>query len=359
MGKSIQRDFRNILIVKPSAMGDVITALPILTPLRQKFPQAKIAWLVATRWAPLLRGHPLIDEIVEFDRRRFGYVGRSWVVSKRFGRFLRSLRDRRYDLVLDLQGLFRSSFLTWATRAAVRIGPAEKRELGWLFYTHRCPPSPTNTHVVDRILSAGQLLDLDVSNPTFPLPVSDDARQSVARALRDRLDRRSDYVTFTPGATWASKRWPAQHFAELARMVVDELDLPVVLTGANGERPLCDQVVEQSRSPRVVNLAGQTALPELVALIAAAKAVVCNDSGAMHLAVALNRPLSVVIGPTNADRTGPYRRPESILQAHCPDAPCLKRTCEKLPDPALPAPCMESVSAKHVFDNLVSQLAAT
>ncbi len=343
MSKQIERDFKNILIVKPSAMGDVITALPILPALRKRYPSAKISWLISSQWVDLLRDHPLIDELLEFDRRRFGYLARSWIVTKRLMKFLRVLRGGKYDLVIDLQGLFRSGFFTWITQAGVRIGPAETRELGWVFYTHRCPSRPVDTHIVDRIGSVGELLDLDMTDPQFVLPVDKSSREAVG------VD---DYLVLIPGATWSSKRWPAEKFATLAGKIIDEWGMHVVLGGARGEKELCAEIAAKIDSSMLINLAGATKLPELVALIDGSSGVVCNDSGAMHVAVALGKPLSVIIGPTNVHRTGPYRRDECVLKSAIDCSPCYKRKCTRAED----ATCMAEVSVEDVFENLASQL---
>lgn len=350
-----EQDFGRILIIKPSAAGDIVSALPVLPALRERYPSAQIHWLVAGHLADLLKGHPMIDEVLEFDRRRFGYLARSWAVTKRFMKFLQRLRAAQYDLVLDFQGLFRSGFLAWTTQATVRVGPAEKRELGWVFYTHRCPPRPTDTHIVDRICTVGEVLGLDLSEPQFPLPIRDDARAAANQMLGRELGQTRDFLAVAAGGTWASKRWPEDKFVLLARKVIRELDLPVVLVGGRAERRSAADIVEQAADPRVVTLAGQTTLSQLVAILDGSRGLVCNDSGPMHMAVALNRPVTAIIGPTNPHRTGPYRRPHAVVKSTFQCAPCYKRHCPKNGHRS-PAPCMEAVSVEQVFGNLVDQL---
>jgi lipopolysaccharide heptosyltransferase I len=350
-------EFKNILIIKPSAAGDIVCALPILSALRDKYPSARISWLVNSTLAGLLRGHPMIDELIEFDRRRYGYLAHSWAVTKRFMDFLRNLRTARYDLVLDLQGLFRSGFLAWTTQSPVRIGPAERREMGWVFYTHRCPPRPTDTHIVDRIATAGELLGLDFSEPRFCLPIRQEARDRTAELLKSvGLDGAEKYLAIAPGGTWLSKRWPAENFAELARKVTAELDLPVVVVGGRAERRLGEQMVESLADRRIVSLAGRTDLPELLAVLEGACGLVCNDSGPMHMAVALNRPVTAIIGPTNDRRTGPYHRPESVVKSGIDCSPCYKRRCMRVAEGSLPL-CMAQIRVEEVFNNLAARLA--
>jgi len=351
----IHMEFKNILIIKPSAAGDIISAMPVLPALKKRYPNARITWMVASHLADLLRGHPMIDELIEFDRRRFGYLALSWIVAKRFRKFLRRLRNQNFDLVLDFQGLFRSGFFAWITRAPVRVGPTEKRELGWIFYTHRLPTRPHDTHIVDRIASVGELLGLDLADPNFVVYIPNSAKQKIHDALTAQNLQPGHFIALAPGGTWSSKRWPVDRFAELARKILSDLQIPVGLIGGNGERTLADEILRSVDSPNLKSFVGLTSLPELLALIDAARALVCKESGPMHMAVALNKPLTAVIGPTNANRTGPYRRPKGIVKSAEPCSPCYKRKCPKSTDENLP-PCMTLITVDDVFNNLQSQL---
>jgi heptosyltransferase I len=346
-----KNDFKNILIIKPSAAGDIISALPVLSALKARFPEAKISWLVASHLADLLWGHPMIDDVIEFERRRFGYLARSWTVARRFWAFLTRLRRSRFDLVIDLQGLFRSGFFAWITRAPVRIGPSETRELGWVFYTHRIPALPRDTHIVDRLAAVGELLSLDLAQPKFNIHLTDSAREKINTLLLNNLTP-GKFIVLAPGGTWASKRWPAEKFAQLAVRIITELNLPVVLIGGRAELPL---VAAFPQNPKLVNIIGQTGLPDLLALLAVAKALVCNDSGPMHMAVALDKPVTAIIGPTNPARTGPYRRPHGVVKSAQSCSPCYRRRCN-LVAPLAPALCMQEISVDAVFENLKTQL---
>lgn len=159
------REYARILLIKPSSPGDIIHALPVLRGLRRRFPRAHIAWLVATPFANLLEADPDISEIIAFDRRHFGRLGRSMGATRDFFRFMRELRGRRFDLVIDLQGLFRSGFLAWASGAGERIGFRDARELAWVFYNRRIPRQPRDMHAADKSLAVMELLGLDGAVP--------------------------------------------------------------------------------------------------------------------------------------------------------------------------------------------------
>jgi ADP-heptose:LPS heptosyltransferase len=145
------REFQRILLIKPSSLGDVVHALPVLRGLRRRYPQARIDWLISSSLSPLLEGHPDLNELVLFDRHRFGLMAYSPKAALDFVRFIGRLRASRYDLVIDLQGLFRSGFLARASGASVRIGFARAREGASLFYNHRLSSGILDAHAVDRL----------------------------------------------------------------------------------------------------------------------------------------------------------------------------------------------------------------
>jgi lipopolysaccharide heptosyltransferase I len=323
------RDFRRILIIKPSSFGDVIHALPVLNGLRHRYPHARISWLVASSCAGLLEGHPALDEIIRFDRKRYGQIGRNPLASFEFIQFIQDLRGRRFDLIVDLQGLFRSGFLAMATGARTRVGFANARELGWIFYNHRVDVPDPEMHAVQRNYLFGRALGFAGLPIRFDLPVRPQSREAVSDLLaREGVQRGEDYLVVGPGTRWETKQWPAEHFAAAIRTVVVEHGLPVVLTGMPEERETADRVAAGAGG-RVANLAGRTSLPEMIALVDGARAVLMHDSGPMHLATALGKPLVAIYGPTSPARTGPYGRGETVARLDLPCSPCyLKRVAE-------------------------------
>lgn len=310
-------DPKRILIIKPSAIGDVVHALPILNLLRKRFPSSHIAWLVTPACAGLLEGHPQLNELIRFERRRFGNGW--WNPSAAIGlfRFLRELRRRDFDLVVDLQGLFRSGWLAAATRAPVRAGFANARELAWMFYTHRVPMGTTEQHAIDRYLKIAAALGCDTEPIEFIFPTDDTDRQHVA-GLLDGVER---YAVLLPGTNWETKRWPVEHFAGLVQPLREQYGLGCVVAGGPESADLARGI------PGATDLVGKTTLRQLVALLEKAEMVVANDSGPMHIAAALGRPLVTLFGPTNPVRTGPYRRSGSVVRLPIECSPCYSRTC--------------------------------
>jgi lipopolysaccharide heptosyltransferase I len=310
-------DPQRILIIKPSAIGDVVHALPALNLLRRRWPAAKISWLVTPACAGLLEGHPQLDEVILFQRRRFGNAWRDPKALGGLWRFSRELRQRRFDLVIDLQGLFRSGWMAWKTRAPIRIGPSNARELGGIFYTHR-PYVSWDWHAVERYLAVAHALGCPKDEPVeFHFPTNDADRAAVEALVPEG----TRYAVLLPGTNWMTKRWPVKHFAACVGPLKQRHGLASVIAGGPGDSKLAEQI------PGGINLCGKTSLRQLVALLERAELVIANDSGPMHIAAALGRPLVSPFGPTNPQRTGPYDRLDSVLRVDVPCSPCYSRHC--------------------------------
>jgi lipopolysaccharide heptosyltransferase I len=306
---------RRILIIKPSAIGDVVHALPVLNLLRRRWPDAHVSWLVTPACAGLLERHPMLDEVIRFERRELGRGWRSPRAAAELVRFTRDLGRRSFDLVIDLQGLFRSGWLARVTGAPFRVGPANAREGAWLFYTHRVPTGSPEQHAIERYLTIGQAVGCERGPVEFPFAVDDADRAHVAALTPGR------YAVLMPGANWLTKQWPVERFASLVGPLRERFGLESVVAGGPDVADLAEKV------PAAVSLVGRTNLRQLVALLERAALVVANDSGPMHIAAALGRPLVTPFGPTNPVRTGPYRRMDSVVRVDIPCSPCYSRRC--------------------------------
>ena len=318
---------RRILIIKPSSLGDIVHALPVLAALREKYPGAHIAWLVGNSFAALLDGHPLIDEIIRFDRTRYGRMLRDPRILREFLEFVRDIRRKRFDLVVDLQGLIRSGFLACASGAKHRIGFADAREAAWVFYSQRvrCPASAK--HAVDRNLCVARALGLDVDNPKFPLGIRPhetvSARARLTSAAGGPID---SFTAILPAARWPTKQWRTERIAELIDRIHDAGLPRCVLLGAPADRETADEIIADCRSD-VIDLVGKTDLRELTVMIELSDRVICHDSGPMHIAAALNKPIVAIFGPTDPKRTGPYAAHARIVATPIECSPCFRRTC--------------------------------
>ncbi len=289
-----------IAIIKPSALGDIAHSLPVLTSLRQRFPAAHLAWIVNRSYAPILEGHPHLNEVVPFDRAA---LRRSWVKGGlEFGRFLRHLRNLRFDMVIDLQGLFRTGLMTFATGAAVRIGLASAREGAPLAYTHRIDDRTNVRHAVDRYWRVVEALGDAPATKTFHVPVQSEAAAWARQALQS-LPR--PWLAVGVGSRWLTKRWPPEHFAALLRRAQESFGGTAIFVGTPEEADLAEEGAALATGP-TCQLTGKTTLPQLVALLAQADVMIANDTGPLHLAVALGRPVIAPYTCTLIKKTGPY-----------------------------------------------------
>lgn len=355
-----RRSFDRILLVKPSSLGDVIHALPVLHGLRVRFPSAKIDWLIAASHTAMLEHHTELDELIVFDRRRLGRLGRSLGVTCELVSFLRDLRSRRYDLVVDLQGLFRTGLFTRATGAPVRIGFRAAREGAWMFYTHHLGREAGDTHAVDRNYRVAELLGFEDVPVTFHLPLSDEIRSQALELLRTHgIGDHEPLVVVAPGARWETKRWAPQRFAEAIDGYSARIDARTILVGSPDEVAVCDQIVRACRSGSAgkpalpVNLAGGSTLACLTALIERSDMVLCHDSAVMHLGVALGRPLVCIVGPTNPGRTGPYRRPQDVVRLELDCSPCYFRRLAQCPHDHR---CMADLQSEVIAEAVCARL---
>jgi lipopolysaccharide heptosyltransferase II len=230
--------------------------------------------------------------------------------------FMSSLRRRGFDLVIDLQGLFRSGWLAWQTRAPVRVGLASAREGASFFYTHCVEVGTPNQHAIDRYLKVTAALGCDPQPIEFPFHATEEDRKHVDGLLEND----EPFAVLLPGTNWQTKRWPVENFAALVPPLAERFGLRSVVAGSGGDSEL-------AKSIGGIDVTGKTNLRQLVALLERAQIVIANDSGPMHIAAALGRPLVTLFGPTNPIRTGPYRRNETVLRLDMPCSPCYSRTC--------------------------------
>jgi lipopolysaccharide heptosyltransferase I len=303
---------KNILIIKPSSLGDIVLALPALTALRKSFPDAKISWLIRPEFAPILEDHPHLTEIIPFDRR---FLGKAWFHPGASGSLIsliKRLRHAEFDAVIDFQGLFRTASLAWLSGCKKRFGIASARELAHLFYTHKITQTKDCIHLVDyylKIIKAAGATELDVQ---FILPQHPEAADSIGRLLDSHDISYDNYVVLIPGSAHEDKRWPVERFAELAGKISSQFGLPVVATGDTGESELIEKLKDLSNVP-VANIAGKTSLSELVVLLKNARLVVSNDTGPGHIAAALSTPLVLMFSWSNPARIAPYKRIECLV----------------------------------------------
>lgn len=303
--------FKNILIIKPSSLGDVVLALPALSALRKSFGDSRISWLIQPEFAPLIEGHPQLDQVILFDRKR---LGRAWYhpgALKELLSLIGLLRREQFDLVLDLQGLFRSGSLGWLCGCGRRIGMANAREFATIFYTDKIPQEQNCIHVVDFYLKMVRAAGAGGAEAEFILPTDAEVEQSVEKMLSAHSVDKTNYAVFVPGSRHSYKCWPVGRFAELAGKISAKFGVSIVAVGTSPEGQLIEELKSLAGVP-IADFAGRTTLCELVALMRNARLVVCNDTGPGHIAAVLGKPLVMLFGQVNPARLAPYQRPDCV-----------------------------------------------
>jgi ADP-heptose:LPS heptosyltransferase len=327
--------------------------------------------VVSRAYAELVAAQPCVDDVLLFDRGRWGGRG-FWRNRREWWQLVGALRGANYDVAIDLQGLARSALLTRASGAAVRLGLATAREFGRLGYTVTVTPREPEAHAVERYLQVLRALGVaPPAEPRFALSIPEEARQRVESELAQELVTES-ILCVAPGARWETKRWPAERFAEAARRLAEEAPpgrgVRIIVVGTEEDRPLaqsiCARVGEQA-----LDWTGRTSLVELAALLHRSALLLTNDSGPMHLAAALGTPVVAVFGPTNPGRTGPYQAPGKhphpptqrgpleegrgegavagaravVVRSAVPCGPCYQRRCDR-------PVCLEEVRVEDVVN---------
>jgi lipopolysaccharide heptosyltransferase I len=306
---------RNILVIKPSSLGDIIDALPAVGAIRRHFREAHIAWLVKSEWAPILIGHPFIDEVIAVP---FQWRG--------LPQILQAIRRRRpFDLVIDLQGLFRSAALGYLTGAARRIGLAEAREGAPWFYTDTVAIPKSVTHAVERSLRVAAALGADPQPVAFGL-----SRTEAAAAEADRFMETAGFsapfVLLHPAARWERKRWPPERFAQVGDWLLQNGTVPV-FTGGSGDHNALQQICLIMNRRGGINGAGRLTLTGLAELQRRALYFIGNDSGPMHLAAAVGTKVVALFGPTDPNRVGPYGTGHRVIQKRNDCIGCHRGAC--------------------------------
>jgi lipopolysaccharide heptosyltransferase I len=350
-----------ILIVRLSAFGDCLHAVPTLVALRRHFPGAEIGWAIEDLPHSLLAGHSMVDRFHIFPRKAFKRSQGTFMERVRSMRqFRKELAAAKYDVAIDLQGLTKSGLVSWWSGAKQRIGfkGEDSREINIVFNNERVEPPEEAVHVVEKNLSL--LKPLGVSIPDKPEWVMPSFHQEMT-AMRPFLSEcgliNSDgsvkrFAIVNPGATWVTKRWPPESFGEVSKGLIARHGLSVLVPWAGQD--------EYKAAQTIVNIAGKgaflapdTNLRQLAALTMQSVLFVGNDTGPLHLAVALNVHSVAIFGATDPLRNGPYGSGHRMQTGGVDCHPCWKTTCDR---PEKDRACLIRVTAESVLTSCAHSL---
>jgi heptosyltransferase-2 len=329
------------LVVAPNWIGDALMAQPLLTLLKRADPAQRIVCL-APRWvAPVLAAMPEVDRVIATD---LAHGTLQWQARRRFAH---AVAAEQFDRAFVLPNSFKSALIPWLARIPVRIGYRGEARYGLL--NRRAAGPDRSLAMSERYAALAGVLGIDV---VTPLPLPHLAVQTAAiAAARARFGLDGQLIALCPGAEFGpAKRWPAEHFASLATMLLAERpDAHVLLLGGNGDRAIADAIVAAASNAgaRLHNLCGDTDLAEAIALIAASSSVVSNDSGLMHVAAALSRPQVALFGSSDPRHTPPLSPHAKTLWLHLDCSPCFERRC-----PLGHLDCLVGIAPQRVLDSM-------
>jgi lipopolysaccharide heptosyltransferase I len=350
-----------ILIVKTSAIGDVIHTLPALLSLRAHYPDAHIAWLVEEAAADLITGHPAVNRVLVARRKAWLAdlrAGRMFDTLQELVRFIRIVRDTRYDLVIDFQGLLKSAIWVFLARGVRKAGfgrGMEHAEFSYVVLNEPVPAVDMNQHAIERELLLLKGIGVPPTAIRYDLPHSPEHESEAAALLRaSGVGEQDRLVVINPMARWPTKLWKPAHFAAVADRLEDR-GIRVVFTGGASDRSSIDEICRlmTSKSRR---LDGRTSLKTLAAICRRAQVLLTTDSGPMHLAAAVGTVVVALFGPTAPWRTGPYGPDHAVLRAGISCSPCFKKEC--LTTDFEERACMMRLSVDEVVRTVLEKVAA-
>ncbi|MCX7781074.1 MAG: glycosyltransferase family 9 protein [Negativicutes bacterium] len=345
-------DNKRIALIRLSAIGDVLHCTPVARAIKKAAPSCHLTWVVGEVSQGVLTGNPYIDETYVWSREYWEKAMRQfhWGAALRYWQKLRQeLPERRFDIVLDVHGLFLSGMVAAASGAPRRIGLGGARELNPWFMTETAPPVSAGSHVIWRYLSILEPLGIPADGYDMDLAVQPEAAAFAADFLAEHGCRPGEpLIAVSPRTTWDSKNWPADHFVQAVKAL--NQDGRILLCGGPGDRQLGQEIVDRSGAS-VINAIGKTKLTQLTALLARSHALLTGDTGPLHMAVALKVPTVSIFGPTSPEKFGPL--PPGHIVLHTPEScpPCSKMKC-----PRGDLRCMNSITPEAVVAAVRRQL---
>lgn len=299
---------REIAVVMLSALGDAVHVLPVVNALKRQWPAARITWVIQPVPHQLVQGHQAVDEFIMFRRRRGAEAWRSYT------ELTRSLDGRRFDLLINLQVYLKAGLITSVMKADVKLGFDRRRarDMNWLFTTHRIPARPTG-HVQDQYLEFVEHLGIDPRPIEWRLELTE-SEGAAQREYFELLDRPACGIVV--GTSKLEKNWAPERYARLLEAVESDYGMqPVLLGGPSpAERAAADAILHATRARPIDALADD--VRRLLWLLDGCALVISPDTGPLHIARALDRPVVGLYGYTNPKRYGPYGRPEQVVDGY-------------------------------------------
>lgn len=352
-------NYKRILIIKPSSMGDVIHALPVAHAIKRTFPNVRIGWVIQSGLESFLENDCSVDEIIKISipstsdphAKRGAYLKAGRATITEWKRLRRQFTSSKYDVSLDLHASFRSGLISLANHGALRLGLADAKELNTYFQHELIPPDPGKPHAVDKNLVFLSRFSIEPIKEDFLLRLSDQVRQNIQVYLDSlRLPAGKRIIYANPAARWRTKRWNIKGWRELTEMILNQMRAIVIFGGGINDRSYIDKIIGEKKFPDVFNVAGRLTPVESAALIEKSHVYVGVDSGPMHIAAFVGVPVVALFGPTDPAKVGPYSEHSVVIKNRALDClGCRKKSCDN-------QRCMDEITPEQVLEALLELL---
>lgn len=335
-------DFKKILILRLSAIGDTIHTLPLANALKEKYPECQIGWVVEEKAALFIKDNPIVDKCYVLPKKQW----------KRKLAIIKEINNENYDIVLDTQQLLKSAIILPFLNIKRKITLTGGREFSWLFSNEfikaQKPLFDFNYHVVNRNLEFAN--HLGISNPQikFTLKQPKPETQEKVKKLLSKIDLNKSTVTISPATTWENKHWDENCWTEVVKYLKDKTNL--VFTGMECDKPLIQRIINAADYNNAIVLAGETNLEELAQVFRQSDVVIAPDSGSAHIAWAVSKPyLLTIFTATAANRNAPFGDKCFTFFPKIDCYPCMKRLCKRKNKKNI---CRKSINPQDIINTL-------
>ncbi|MDD3013136.1 MAG: lipopolysaccharide heptosyltransferase II [Candidatus Gastranaerophilales bacterium] len=343
-----------ILIVRLSAIGDVIHSLPILNALKKKFPEANISWVVEDKAADILLNNPLIDKVFIIPKKRWKKEGFSFNNIREFFDIISSIRKEEFDIAIDLQELFKSGIITYLSGAKRRIAHAKTREFADIFINEKLEAHDIfdpNKMIIERYLEPAKYLGASIDEIKFSLPPVNAETKAYIDNLLQNIDKSKPVIVFSPATIWPTKHWIESYWSELLEKLSS--DNNIIFIGSENDNALINRITAKINTQNYISIAGKTTLLDLIELFNRTNILVTPDTGPAHIANATEKPIIIsIFGATSYKRSSPYGEKHVAFSANLPCQPCFKRKCTK----KNPMECMKKITPDKVLETILHKI---
>ena len=327
----------SILIILMGSLGDIARGLCLVSIIKANLVPSRVTWLVEPKWSELVRLNRQIDRMIIFKR--------AWRLSAVW-QLYKDLRQDHFDIVLDLQRIFKSGFFSILSGAKQRIGFHRRnaKEFNWIFNNDHIDYYSDELPKISHYLKFTQHLGLPVSNK---LNFGFESLNVATTAPQIISELRRPFAAVVLGTSWETKNWYVEGYRDLIQQILSDRNLLIVLVGDDSQKTLAAYLTNEMHTPDLIDLVGQTTLPQLAAVLKAAAVGIGPDSGPGHVAAAVKTPFVTLFGPTSPQRTAPYGSERFAVQTGLSCAPCYKKRC-----PDLNRQCMYSIDPDAVMEKV-------